>query len=49
MMFPIRAVFWTLVVAAFVPARLQRARDGAFAQEATRIAANLETDGRPGL
>lgn len=44
-MFPIRAVFWTLVVAAFVPAEFSAPLDGAFAQEATRIAATLETDG----
>ncbi len=37
-MFPVKAVFWTLVVAAFVPAGFSAPVDGAFAQEAAVIA-----------
>ncbi len=40
-MFPIRAVFWTLVVAAFVPAGFHAAPDGVFAQETQRIAGDF--------
>ena len=40
-MFPIKAVFWTLVVAAFVPAGFHAAPNGVFAQETYRIAGDL--------
>jgi len=47
-MFPIKAVFWTVVVAAFVPAGFSAPVDGAFAAEATRIAAQFDADGATG-
>ncbi len=40
-MFPIKAVFWTLVVAAFVPAGFHAAPNGVFAQETQRIAGDF--------
>lgn len=40
-MFPIKAAFWTLVVAAFVPAGFHAAPDGVFAQETLRIASDF--------
>lgn len=47
-MFPVRAVFWLLVVAAFVPKGFSAPSDGAFAQEAALIAAQFDTDGAAG-
>jgi hypothetical protein len=47
-MFPIRAVFWILVVAAFVPKGFSAPLDGMFAEEATRIAGQFETHGAAG-
>ena len=41
-MFPVRAVFWILVVAAFVPKDFSAPADGAFAQEAAVIAAHFD-------
>ncbi len=43
-MFPIKAIFWTLLVAAFVPAGFHAAPDGVFAQETTRIAAEWNAE-----
>lgn len=43
-MFPVKAVFWTLVVAAFVPKDFSAPDDGAFAQEAAIIAAQFDAD-----
>jgi hypothetical protein len=41
-MFFIKAIFYTLIVAAFVPAGFYAAEDGMFAQETTRIAADFQ-------
>lgn len=45
-MFPIKATIYTLIVAAFVPAGFHAAPDGAFAEEATRIAAEWNGEGQ---
>jgi hypothetical protein len=44
-MFPVRAAFWVLVVAAFVPKGFSAPSDGAFAQEAALIAAQFDAEG----
>ena len=43
-MFLIRAIFWILVVVAFVPKGFSAPSDGMFAEEATRIAGKFETN-----
>ena len=44
-MFPVRAIFWVILVAAFVPKDFSAPIDGAFAQEATRMASQLRDSG----
>ena len=47
-MFPVKAIFWILVVAAFVPKGFSAPEDGAFAREATFIAAQFDASGARG-